>query len=292
MILFPTMSILFKIKFHTKEAIGRCFNAAGFQIKRKQKIGTLSAPKSSNFNEEAIISDLLAKIQPKEHFYIDIGAGDGESMSNSFPLVNAGWKGLAVEGGGMPFAKLAHRYAEFPRVHLAREWVTPDSVLNLLAGYGTPKEFGFLSLDIDGYDYFVLDKILSAYRPSLICTEINERIPPPLQFTVKYSPDLEWQGGPFYSQSISILEELAKKYKYSLVKLEYNNAFLIPSEISPLPAITAEEAYKIGYVDKPNRLVFMPANKEFDPAITMSKDQAVAFFKEKFKAYDGKYILR
>ena len=54
---------------------------------------------------------------------------------------------------------------------------------------------------------------LSDYRPRLICSEINEKIPPPIKFTVKYSPNHYWQGDHFYGQSISQLYKLCKKYK-------------------------------------------------------------------------------
>jgi hypothetical protein len=63
--------------------------------------------------------------------------------------------------------------------------VTPNNVVSLLLANDTPKEFAFLNLDLDGYDYFVLEQILTHYRPKLICKEINEKIPPPIKFSVK-----------------------------------------------------------------------------------------------------------
>jgi hypothetical protein len=173
------------ISTRLKELVHRSFDVVGLEIRRKRQLGPYRVAKSSNFNEEIIIADLLDKIQPKNRFYVDIGAGDGESMSNTFPLINNGWAGLAIEGGNISFAHLANRYAVFTKISLSQQLVTPHNILSLLAGHDTPKRFGFLSLDIDGYDHFVLDKILSAYRPDLICTEINERIPPPIKFAVK-----------------------------------------------------------------------------------------------------------
>ena len=101
------MSIYFNAKFKTKELIGRGFNSLGFQVRRTRRLGALNTPKSSNFDEEAIIADLIEEIDPKEHFYVDIGAGDGESMSNTFPLAAKGWHGLAVECLGDQCAFLA-----------------------------------------------------------------------------------------------------------------------------------------------------------------------------------------
>ena len=282
------MNILTK----TKTLAHSLFNMIGLEVRRSRPLGSLGEPRSSNFNEEIIIADLIQRINPSEHFYVDIGAGDGETMSNSYPLIRQGWEGLAVEGDGGRFATLAHRYAPFPNAKLSRNFVTPDNVISIFKGYNVPHNFAFLSLDIDGYDYFVLEKILSTYRPLLICAEINEKIPPPLAFTVLYSPAYEWTHGSFYGQSISMLEQLALKNNYKLVKLEYNNAFLIPKECTDMPHVPAAEAYKVGYLDKKDRLSLMPWNEEFEVALKMSPKQATAFFNEKFKEQKEKFMLQ
>ena len=118
-------------------------------------------------------------------------------MSNSLKLFQAGWQGVAVEWNAKQFSKLAFSYVGLPSATLVRARVTPDNVLHLLAGCDTPKEFGYFGLDIDSYDHFVLAKVLSAHRPSLICTEINEKIPPPLKFTVKWQSDGAMGQKPF-----------------------------------------------------------------------------------------------
>jgi len=48
------------------------------------------------------------------------------------------------------------------------------------------KDFSVLSLDIDGNDYWGAACDLSQFRPQLIVTEINEKIPPPIRF-VQYN---------------------------------------------------------------------------------------------------------
>ncbi|HCF29514.1 MAG TPA: hypothetical protein DEV81_20445 [Cyanobacteria bacterium UBA11049] len=89
-----------------------------------------------------------------------------------------GWSGLAIEYNSEDFAELAEEYKDFSGVNLSRCMVTPDTVVPLLTSNRVPREFGVLSLDIDSYDRDVLAQILNSYRPSLICVEINEKIPP------------------------------------------------------------------------------------------------------------------
>ncbi|HKP96335.1 MAG TPA: hypothetical protein VJ385_11325 [Fibrobacteria bacterium] len=274
-----------------KRFVKKGLDALGLELRRVRPVSGSGSASFSNFNEDPIIRGLLAKIQPRHRFAVDIGAGDGETMSNSYSLFKSGWEGIAAEWDAARFAKLAYRYSAFPGARLIRTRITPDNVLNLLASCEAPKELGFLNLDIDSYDHYVLEKLLTAYRPSLICAEINEKIPPPVRFTVKWNPDHAWTQDHFFGQSLSILEDLGKRQGYALVGLEYNNAFLIPRELNPVPVMAAAEAYRQGYADRPDRLQRLPWNKDMEPLLKMPSADAIAFIREKFKPYEGRYVL-
>ena len=242
--------------------------------------------------EEAIIKRLLGTLDQVTQVYVDIGAAGGVNGSNSFALVNAGWSGLAIELGGDEFSKLAYEYRNHSRINLARTKVTPDNVLPLLASNGIPKNFGFLTLDIDGYDYFVLENVLTEYRPSLICAEINEKVPPPVKFTVTYDPNYAGPQGHLYGQSLAQLNVLCEKHDYAIVELEYNNAFLVPRELNKLPEFTPEEAYHKGYLDRPDRLSKYPWNSDMEAIHNLSPQQAVEFIQNKFSGYSASYLCQ
>lgn len=271
--------------------VKRSLNALGLELRRVRPTGGSSGAVYSNFGEDRVIGELLSKIALRHKYAVDIGAGDGETMSNSYSLFRAGWAGLAAEWDGARFAKLAYRYAGFSGARLARVRVNPDNVLGLLAAAEAPREFGFLNLDIDSFDHYVLEKLLTAYRPSLICAEINEKLPPPIRFSVKWDPAHHWAQDHFYGQSLSLLEDLGRKNGYALVGLEYNNAFLIPRELNPVPMMSAADAYRTGYLDRPDRLQRLPWNKDMEALQGMDAEAAKAFVREKFQAYEGKYLL-
>ena len=147
-----------------------------------------------------------------------------------------------------------------------------------------------LNLDIDGYDFFVLDEILGAFRPGVVCTEINEKIPPPLRFTVRYVPDYSWGTNHFYGQSISQLALLCERHGYSIVELEYNNAFLVPSDLAAT-SLTPEEAYRRGYLDRPDRHTRFPWNDDMEQLQSLSPVAAVAALETMFEPYRGRYEL-
>jgi len=271
--------------------VKRSLDALGLELRRVRPALGSGARTYSNFGEDAIIGELLGKLPIRHRFAVDIGAGDGEAMSNSYRLFREGWEGLAAEWDGFKFSKLAYRYAGFPGARLARARVTPANVLGLLAAAETPREFGFLNLDIDSFDYFLLERLLAEYRPSLICAEINEKIPPPLKFAVKWDPEHRWAQDHFFGQSLSMLECLGKANSYALVALEYNNAFLIARELNPVPMVSAEEAYRVGYSSRADRLQRLPWNRDMEPLLAMDADAARAFVREKFAAYEGQYVL-
>ncbi len=273
-----------------QELVKRGLYELGWELKRVRPEAASSAPRYSTFREQEIAEELLRKLPVRDEFCVDIGAGDGETMSNSLFLFRSGWRGVAVEAAPRPFAGLAYRYSRYPEVALARCRVTPKNLVPLLEANGVPRQFGFLTLDIDSYDYFALEAILAAYRPMLVCTEINEKIPPPIRFAVKWDPELRLDHGIFYGQSIAMLSGLAARHDYALVTLEYNNAFLVPRAVAPLPALSAEEAYERGYRARGDRLDRLPWNRELEPLQRMPPAEAVAFLRRLFAPYEGKFI--
>jgi hypothetical protein len=274
-----------------KRALRGGLASLGVELRRVRPASASGRPRFSNFGEEEVLRGLLGRVGAKSRFCVDIGAGDGETSSNTCALLQGGWEGFSVEWDGNRFARMAYRYAGLPGARLLRARVTPDNVLDLLRGAGTPREFGFLSLDIDGYDHFVLERILAEYRPAVICAEINEKVPPPVRFSVKWSPDHAWAFDHFYGQSLSILDDLGSRHGYGIAALEYNNAFLVPAGSLGAGLLTAEEAYRRGYLGRPDRLERLPWNKDMEPLLSMGPEEAKAFLKGKFAKYEGRFVL-
>jgi len=264
--------------------------ALGYELTRVRP--EAGASSYSNFNEDAVIAKHLAQSPPTNRYCVDIGAGDGETSSNSCKLFREGWEGLALEYSGATFARLAFRYSGLGRCSLGRFRVTPDNVVSLFKAAEVPSDLGFLSLDIDSYDHFVLEKILEAYRPGLMCVEINEKIPPPVKFAVQWRPDHSWNEDHFYGQSLEILAELCGRFQYTLVDLEYNNAFLVPSKAATGPARSVRQIYEDGYLKRADRLERLPWNKDMEPLHSLPPEGMLSFINDKFSKYQGRFICR
>jgi hypothetical protein len=269
----------------------RYLNRLGLHLERARQ--RLRQSGFSNFDEERMLGEFVAQLlsEGDGRTAVDIGAGDGIRGSNTYALFKRGWRGVGFEGDERRARRLARAYKNFDGVEARHALVTPSNVVQFLGEHGVPRDFGVLSLDIDSYDYWVLDSILEGFRPRVVVTEINEKIPPPVSFIVKYDPDFRLQHH-FFGYSIASLEELCERHSYALIALEYNNAFIAPCElVSGMRPLDASTAYRRGYLDRPDRRQRFPRNHDMEALHSMSPAEAVDFLKRFFAHHEGKFDL-
>lgn len=246
----------------------------------------------SNFNEEELIRRFFDEHFPTGHpqTAVDIGAGDGVRSSNTYALFRRGWRGLSIEGDDARAFRLAQHYRSFEGVKALRARVTPDNIGKLLRAHSIERDFSLLSLDIDSYDYWVLDALLGEFRPRLVVSEINEKIPPPIKLAVRFALDFRMSHH-FYGYSIACLEDLCARHSYALIGLEYNNVFLAPSETPGINPLTPAEAYRQGYLERPDRRQRFPQNTDMEALHTLSPAAALSFLEEFYARRRGEYEI-
>lgn len=229
---------------------------------------------------------LLDQLGIASGYVVDIAAGDGINMSPTLPLYSRGWSGLAVEGDPGRFSELAQTYEIFPAVNLARTMVTPDTVAPLFRATGVPKAFDILNLDIDGYDLAVFDAIIcGGFRPKVATIEINQYVPPPVFFTVRYSPDYHFHRDEFFGCSIVALEECARRHGYVLEGLAFNNAFLVsPDHADRVQPVTPQSAWTSGFRDQPDRERLFSDSAESVRLHSLPPEHMLAALKDKFRS--------
>lgn len=219
------------------------------------------------------------------HFFVDIGASDCPGESQSEILLDHGWTGVMFECDPIKFRGLSARMNGKP-VQVIPDKVTVDNVLDYLKFANVPNDF-YLSIDIDGYDYFVLQKILTVYKPQLIISEINEKIPPPIQFTVMYDPEYWWKAWHHFGYSLSMLENLLPTFGYKILELDYNNVILVPGTQTE----SLKDVYWNGYLGKPDKDSRFYYNTDFGPIYSLPLDKQIEFINKKFKDYQGQYTI-
>jgi FkbM family methyltransferase len=113
----------------------------------------------------------------KEGFFLDIGAFDGKTISNTYHLEQLGWKGICVEAGEENFAELEKNrkcqllnvavsdfsgYVKFGENHTVGKIGEGDQVVlsltfsDLIVSFGVPFIIDYISLDIEGAELSAL----------------------------------------------------------------------------------------------------------------------------------------
>lgn len=136
----------------------------------------------------------------------DIGAGDGFIISNSRHLSNLGFPVRRFDKSNGQFLTCENLFE-----CIKHEWLIPSIV----------------SIDIDGNDYWIIDKFLSTL-PSLFTTPRGIQTLPKViiaefnpAFTdsraIAYNPDHVWAGDDYYGFSFAAGEKLAEKHGYKVI---------------------------------------------------------------------------
>jgi len=224
-------------------------------------------------------SDFQKFIQSDISFFVDIGASCHSDYSESEVLLSHNFSGIMFECDTSKFQNQVDKVGNYPVIVLPNK-VTPDNILDLLQNNNVKDGF-YLSIDIDGYDFFVLDTILSKYKPNFIVSEINEKIPPGIKFTVNYDSEYFWDESHYYGYSISMLEELLLKYEYKIKMLDYNNVVLVPGKQEE----SIIDVYNNGYYNKPDRQSKFYYNDNLNHIYSLSKEEQILFFNNLFTNY-------
>lgn len=238
---------------------------------------------------------LLSVVGIDGGYVVDLAAGDGVNGSSTLELFRSpAWAGLAIEMDARQFRRLRHAYAGFRGAQVLQARVTPENVVRLLKDNGVPPRIEVLNLDLDSYDLWVAIPLLEAFRVGIVSMEINEKIPPPLYFAVKYSPTHEWQEDHFYGCSLVAACEHLKPLGYVLQGLEYNNAFFVDERVAAghFTDVDAGEAYACGYLNRPDRRVLFPWNFDMEELQEVPPERATELLRRAFEKYEGRYDLR
>lgn len=225
-----------------------------------------------------LIQEYLQNIDIRP-YYVDIGCSNLFNIPYS-KIINSKYT-LFIEADNNKCSFYDNIKFQINNFQILNAFATPDNILKLLQNL---EQIGFLDLDIDGYDYFVLKRILTKYKPDLLCCEINEKIPWPIKFTVNYNENYRWDSSHFYGMSLAKLHELVHD-DYNLINLTGNNAYYVHKDIKyDYKNIDPAYAYENYY-----NIIDFPWNKNVDHWRNMDTKQAIKSISKFFSKYNGLY---
>jgi len=176
----------------------------------------------SQFGEDGIIERIFKILGSSSKVCIEFGAWDGFYLSNTANLWTNGWKGILIEADKVKYISLVENVKKYD-CHCINTFVSyeePNTLENILKREGISGDVNFLSIDIDGDDYYVFES-LKELKPRLIVCEYNPTIP--------IHMDIISEKGNYFGCSALSLVKLAEKKNYQLVAMTDTNCFFVRS---------------------------------------------------------------
>ena len=204
----------------------------------------------SQFGEDGIIQEIFKRIGTTNNYFVEIGSADGMENNTTHLLTN-GWEGVWIEGDEKLIASATTCFSLFiisKKLRVEQAYVTRKNVITIFRSKNVPKEFDFLSIDIDGNDYWIW-QALSRCKPRVICIEYNASLGSKAEWVIEYSEDHRYDNTNYFGASLKSLELLGKQAGYTLVGCSFagTNAFFVRSDLTRnnfLTPSTAENLYE------------------------------------------------
>lgn len=187
---------------------------------------------TSQHGEDGVLEKIFEVIAPKNKWCVEFGAWDGKFYSNTFNLiVNRGWQGVEIEPHAEKFAELKKTYKGFPVVcaNSKVEVCGVNSLDNILKNTACPKDFDFLSIDVDGPDYYIWESFVD-YNPRVVCVECS----PTLRNGEEFIQPILFPRKKYIGTSLASLTKLAKRKGYELISVCAINAFFVTKQLFSL----------------------------------------------------------
>lgn len=225
----------------------------------------------SQWGEDGILQWIVDHIEIRNKTFIEFGVEDFRESNCRYLMMSRGWSGFVIDGSERNVEEIrrAHWYWRY-NLEARSAFVTRENVEELLSESGFDADLGVLSVDIDGMDYHVLERI-ERFRPRVIVAEYNALFGDVRPITVPYDPSFI-RGRAHYTHlyfgaSLAALTHLASAKGYALVGTNSSgvNAFFIRRDLmqDPFEELSAEEAYTPTTVrqsrDHSGQLNYLPA---------------------------------
>jgi hypothetical protein len=125
--------------------------------------------------------------------------------------------------------------------------VTRETINQVVAANGLEDGVDFLSIDIDGNDYWIWDA-LDGVTPRVVAIEYNALFGSERAVVVPYEPEFDRhrRAPGYFGASLGALDRLARSKGYRLVATEPRgaNAYFVRADLAPsLPATSVRDAF-------------------------------------------------
>lgn len=189
----------------------------------------------SQNGEDGILAEIFRRIGEGDKHFVEFGVQDGTECCTRNLLEHRGWAGTWIDGSSAHMESAGRRFSDRP-LQVASRFLNAENILAVFGELSVPQAPDLLVIDVDGNDYWFMQKILSRYSPRVLVIEYNASFKPGYRWIMPYSPEHRWDGTRVYSASLTALTEQANRFGYRLVACDSSgvNAFFVKqSSLTP-----------------------------------------------------------
>lgn len=218
---------------------------------------------SSQNNEDGIIEYLESNIINPDKLFFEIGFDFNEF--NSLNLIRKNWSGTLIDGDQIKCDKLKaciNKYFNANKVNIYKDFIDFENINQKIGRSIDKRNFDFFSLDTDGMDYWILEKL--TFKPKIICAEFNPWLGATSSLVIPKKINFNYQSDMYYGASLNAFKILLNKKGYKLVCIESsgNNAFFINQDEFGIQFQELEIKKSFKYDPKFSASIYKEVNKK------------------------------
>jgi len=204
----------------------------------------------SQWGEDGLIQYLVNKVAIERPVFVEFGVATYEESNTRFLLTNNNWSGLIIDGSeqNIQHIKMDSIYWQY-NLKAECAFIDKENINSLIQDNGISGDIGLLSVDIDGNDYWIWEKI-NVVNPRIVICEYNSLWGATLAVSTPYDGAFFRTDAHFsnlyYGASIAAFTQLAKTKGYSLIGSNKagNNIFFVRNDLlGDLEIATPEDAW-------------------------------------------------
>ncbi len=208
----------------------------------------------SQFGDDGIIQYLVHQIgiAREDQTFVEFGVQDYQESNTRFLLMNDNWRGLILDGDKANIRKV-REWGDFWRYELTAvaAFIDRENVNDLFVRHSFSGEIGLMSIDIDGNDYWVWERV-EAVTPIIVVAEYNSTFGSRHAVTIPYDPSFQRSrahySNLYWGASLKALCLLAENKGYAFVGSNSagNNAYFVRRDrLSNLKPLAVEAGYVV-----------------------------------------------
>ena len=206
----------------------------------------------SQGGEDGIIQYLVNNLKIENKTFIEFGVEDFSESNCRFLLMKDKWKGFVVDGSEKNIKNLKNsNYFWKHDLQAIDKFINSSNIEDILSKSGFDKDLGILSIDIDGNDYYVLEKI-NNFKPRILICEYNSLFGSQRKISIPYDEKFNMTkahySNLYWGASLPALVFLANKKGYEFIYSCSNgiNAFFVRKDLlnDKIKRLDIKEGYK------------------------------------------------